>query len=337
MAFRIIYALFTTAYYIRFIGIVFYLVQVYTLESVVQECDRHVFTYKVTLINGDVKCVPCTKCPAGFGVVTECRGEQDTQCEICAEGTYSAGTSLTSPCKPCKTCPSHLATTRNCTRTQNVKCARECDHAYFKNILTDDCSPCSWCFPNNHEVSTPVIQECVIQGMPRNYQCMPSNVGGDVPTYEEYKAHIESNYQHDLYVQKLQNKSEPAKVTVMSSSELSVTISDPVHSSVSVAVVIIPCFAVIGIILACIALIIYVCRSNNKALHSYDNIGECYTSNSENCDVERRDAKYHSNPIELSTFLEYLPIIQDSVPGSDVVSCGGKHADTRRFIESESL
>ncbi|XP_002737006.1 uncharacterized protein LOC100375629 [Saccoglossus kowalevskii] len=276
--------------------------------------------YKITTINGEANCVPCSKCPAGFGVVTECQGEQDTQCEICAEGTYSAATSQTSPCKPCTTCSFHLTTTRNCTRTRNAECAKKCDYAYFKNALTGECSPCSWCFQNKPEMAPPVIQECVDQGMPRNFQCMPSANRDDVPTYKEYKNHLERIYQFaakNLATDFLKQDN----VTAIPSST-----SIPSHHHVTIPIVVTS--GIVVLICLIILMIILIQRCNKRQSHRYENIDERFD---ETDDVEGRHKNGYCNLVEQHEYYKYIPAEEDTV-GSTAVQYG-KETDSRRCVE----
>ncbi|XP_054454815.1 nerve growth factor receptor b [Anoplopoma fimbria] len=50
------------------------------------------------------RCVPCTKCPEGQGMLLSCEFDHDTMCEECNRDTYSDQESSREPCIPCTTC-----------------------------------------------------------------------------------------------------------------------------------------------------------------------------------------------------------------------------------------
>lgn len=50
------------------------------------------------------RCVPCTKCPEGQGMLYSCDYDHDTVCEECNGETYSDQESSREPCIPCSTC-----------------------------------------------------------------------------------------------------------------------------------------------------------------------------------------------------------------------------------------
>ena len=54
--------------------------------------------------NGTNSCRPCTVCNANQGVRSPCTETNDTDCEDCAEGTYSKVISSGRTCYPCTVC-----------------------------------------------------------------------------------------------------------------------------------------------------------------------------------------------------------------------------------------
>ncbi|XP_029978205.1 nerve growth factor receptor b [Sphaeramia orbicularis] len=60
------------------------------------------YGYYLDRIKG--KCVSCTKCAEGYGMLYSCELDHDTICEECTGDTYSDQESSREPCIPCTTC-----------------------------------------------------------------------------------------------------------------------------------------------------------------------------------------------------------------------------------------
>ena len=57
---------------------------------------------------------------------------------------------------------------KNCTVYSNSKCSHDCDKGFYKDIVTADCQPCSWCCNDKHD---DVISDCTTGGMPAYKSC----------------------------------------------------------------------------------------------------------------------------------------------------------------------
>ncbi|KAL5013611.1 hypothetical protein ScPMuIL_007881 [Solemya velum] len=72
----------------------------------------------------EAKCLEHSLCPAGEGVIANGSSTDDTRCEPCVRGTYSADISL-SPCQICTLCTdwdNYLYTAVECSSTTNTVC-----------------------------------------------------------------------------------------------------------------------------------------------------------------------------------------------------------------------
>lgn len=67
------------------------------------------------------KCMPCTKCSEGYGMLLSCELDHDTMCEECTGDTYSDQESSREPCIPCTTCDD-VAMLQACTSTTDTVC-----------------------------------------------------------------------------------------------------------------------------------------------------------------------------------------------------------------------
>ncbi|XP_070552609.1 tumor necrosis factor receptor superfamily member 16-like [Ptychodera flava] len=119
--------------------------------------------------NGEISCHPCTKCPPGQGVVSECTKFSDTVCENCVPGeTFSAISSEIGECEPCVHCSPHQQVINNCTVIEDASCGH-CQVGYFYNDLTDFCDKCSYCF-EGYSYRQPA---CDLPDIPKEWQCIP--------------------------------------------------------------------------------------------------------------------------------------------------------------------
>ncbi|XP_077867214.1 uncharacterized protein LOC144356231 [Saccoglossus kowalevskii] len=204
-------------------------------------CGGNTPKYIQINLYGIETCKHCRKCPPGSYVSRVCEGYDDTECAQCDDGSYSTGWSRLEECKPCTRCPAHLSTTRNCTKTQNAKCGKVCDHGYFSDILSGGCFPCSWCFPSDKQQAPPRIQECIEQGMPPNFQCMPSRVSDGVPTFIGYVEDVYNNKESEVLHSVLSNtvNTDAYSDDPTLPNEFSNLLSKPSHRHFSVPTVIV--------------------------------------------------------------------------------------------------
>ncbi|XP_073229153.1 uncharacterized protein [Porites lutea] len=97
-------------------------------------------------------CAPCSTCPRGFGVKTQCSALKDTECQECWPGYDYSGTNDMTPCIKCindrSNCPDgNFKVIRKCTIYSPTLCSG-CDEGnYFDNStgLDGGCVECSKC------------------------------------------------------------------------------------------------------------------------------------------------------------------------------------------------
>ncbi|XP_008320995.1 tumor necrosis factor receptor superfamily member 5 [Cynoglossus semilaevis] len=90
----------------------------------------------------------CQRCPAGTFVKADCDATNRTQCETCANGTFTATENYLKSCKVCSGCSSdpNQRTAVPCTATKNTVC--ECKMGYFcDNDRCDYCRLLTLCPP----------------------------------------------------------------------------------------------------------------------------------------------------------------------------------------------
>ncbi|XP_015758035.1 PREDICTED: uncharacterized protein LOC107337409 isoform X2 [Acropora digitifera] len=106
--------------------------------------------YSIKSESGNLTCLACRKCLAGFGLFPQCGteikdNETRNECEPCVLGkTYSAHEDISS-CKPCGSCADHQTVVKNCTLYSDSQCKDTCSKGFYFEGLTGECKPCSWC------------------------------------------------------------------------------------------------------------------------------------------------------------------------------------------------
>ncbi|XP_067886912.1 tumor necrosis factor receptor superfamily member 16 [Heterodontus francisci] len=68
------------------------------------------------------RCVPCTTCPQGYGVVVECHRDQDAVCQPCPQGSFSEKASSSQPCMDCRICGEDHFVLQECQATSDTVC-----------------------------------------------------------------------------------------------------------------------------------------------------------------------------------------------------------------------
>ncbi|XP_018670328.2 uncharacterized protein LOC108950065 [Ciona intestinalis] len=135
-------------------------------------CPRGYYTNRA---HSDVRrrCVPCYRCPSGYGVRRPCAQFTDTVCEACTVGhTYANDKIPHKRCRECSTCAPHQHMERNCTLTSDTQCTKSCDKGFYWDNAHYKCRACSWCFPQVlHPGDMPLVADCDVRGIPTDYQC----------------------------------------------------------------------------------------------------------------------------------------------------------------------
>uniref|UniRef100_UPI00398F304A tumor necrosis factor receptor superfamily member 16 n=1 Tax=Pristiophorus japonicus TaxID=55135 RepID=UPI00398F304A len=72
--------------------------------------------------SGGRRCVPCTTCLPGFGMLTECQRHQNTVCQPCPEGSFSEKSSSSQPCSACHVCGEDHFVLKTCGATSDTVC-----------------------------------------------------------------------------------------------------------------------------------------------------------------------------------------------------------------------
>ena len=108
------------------------------------------YEYIIESKSGNLTCLTCRSCPAGFGLSPPCGSKlsdhnPEIKCKPCVLGkTYSAHEDISS-CEPCGSCADHQTIVKNCTLDSDSQCKDTCSKGFYFEDLTGDCQPCSWC------------------------------------------------------------------------------------------------------------------------------------------------------------------------------------------------
>ncbi|XP_033984049.1 tumor necrosis factor receptor superfamily member 16 [Trematomus bernacchii] len=87
-------------------------------------------------------CAPCSKCTrAGEGVTRECGPQGDTQCQICAPGTFSEERISTKPCNTCTQCSDIEVEIRSCMPNSDTLCMDKKLHILSRPALDGSDAP----------------------------------------------------------------------------------------------------------------------------------------------------------------------------------------------------
>ena len=142
--------------------------------------------YIIESKSGNLTCLTCRSCPAGFGLFPPCGkkikdNEMKNKCKQCVLGkNYSENEDISS-CNPCGSCADHQTIGKNCTLVSDSQCDDSCSKGYYFEDLTGDCQPCSWCCSDG---SSEVKSGC--KEMPFYKQC-------DVNTAKNCKPKCQNN------------------------------------------------------------------------------------------------------------------------------------------------
>ncbi|KAI9536581.1 hypothetical protein NQZ68_032376 [Dissostichus eleginoides] len=87
-------------------------------------------------------CAPCSKCTrVGEGVTRECGPQGDTQCQICAPGTFSEEYISTKPCNTCTQCSDSEVEIRSCMPNSDTLCMDKKLHILSRPALDGSDAP----------------------------------------------------------------------------------------------------------------------------------------------------------------------------------------------------
>ncbi|XP_029306585.1 tumor necrosis factor receptor superfamily member 16 [Cottoperca gobio] len=101
------------------------------------ECDNGFF-----FLSGHGLCAPCSKCTrGGEGVTRECGPLGDTQCQICAPGTFSEERITTKPCQTCTQCSDSEVEIRHCMPNSDTLCMDKKLHILSRPALGGSDTP----------------------------------------------------------------------------------------------------------------------------------------------------------------------------------------------------
>ena len=108
------------------------------------------YEYIIESKSGNLTCLTCRSCPAGFGLVPQCGerikdNEIKNKCEQCVLGKKYSAHEDRSSCNPCGSCADHQTVVKNCTLYSDSQCKDTCSKGFYFEDLTGDCQPCSWC------------------------------------------------------------------------------------------------------------------------------------------------------------------------------------------------
>ena len=122
-----------------------------------------------------IACVPCPKCPPGFGLVPQC-GTKITQytpirCDACQQNETFSDKHGVEGCKSCHDCGLKNVI-QQCTPSQNRKCGTDCPERHY---LDDKgfCQECYFCCPSVNETGR--VKKCKEIGMGEDWQCLKNH------------------------------------------------------------------------------------------------------------------------------------------------------------------
>ena len=122
-------------------------------------------------VTGDDECVPCLKCPAGFGLSVNCGDVITPQtlivCQQCVLGKTYSPANEPGACKDCENCGKYQETIKACTLTSKAVCGK-CKVGAYPDDLLPMCQPCSYCCNDGKDT---VIPACQVPGIATGMQC----------------------------------------------------------------------------------------------------------------------------------------------------------------------
>ena len=122
-------------------------------------------------VTEDDECVPCLKCPAGYGLSVNCGDVITPQtpivCQQCVLGKTYSPTNEPGACKDCENCGKYQETIKACTLTSKAVCGK-CKVGAYPDDLLPMCQPCSYCCNDGKDT---VIPACQVPGVATGMQC----------------------------------------------------------------------------------------------------------------------------------------------------------------------
>lgn len=115
-------------------------------------------------------CMPCSVCPVGYGVQTNCQRTQDTVCKPCTHKQFSRYINGNRFCTNCTKCAAEQTFISDCTHDKDTVCGG-CIEGYFLQVNRDgntQCSKCSRCPSGGNAVKW---YDCL--DLPEDHQCAP--------------------------------------------------------------------------------------------------------------------------------------------------------------------
>ena len=132
----------------------------------------------------------CHRCGDGEGAITLCSKFNNTVCEPCRDGMYSALSVVHYAylCYPCTKCGPDRDTIANCTAETDTTCG-PCPRKKFA-YDNGTCLECSQC-PEDPSVPATRYAECAVNGAPRNFMCIAG-----VVLHVQSRAHTTHTHTH---------------------------------------------------------------------------------------------------------------------------------------------
>ena len=122
-------------------------------------------------VTGEYECVPCLKCPAGYGLSVNCGDVITPQtpivCQPCVLGETYSSANEPGACKDCENCLKYRETSKACTLTSKAVCGK-CKVGAYPDGLLSICKPCSYCCNDGKDI---VIPACQVSGVAAGMQC----------------------------------------------------------------------------------------------------------------------------------------------------------------------
>ena len=122
-------------------------------------------------VTGEYECVPCLKCPAGYGLSVNCGDVITPQtpivCQRCVLGKTYSPANEPGACKDCENCGQYQETIKACTLTSKAVCGK-CKVGAYPDDLLPMCQPCSYCCNDGKDI---VIPACQVPGVATGMQC----------------------------------------------------------------------------------------------------------------------------------------------------------------------
>uniref|UniRef100_H2YU73 TNFR-Cys domain-containing protein n=1 Tax=Ciona savignyi TaxID=51511 RepID=H2YU73_CIOSA len=177
------------------------------------------------------RCVSCTVCPPGSGVINYCKwvsDYSDTVCEACVpEMTYSTErSSPSSPCYPCTSCGGRKVK-HKCTIYSDTVCG-DCPQGEYWDRVDYKCKPCSHC----SATAWPFFEsDCIRANMPASRRCRQPYVS--TVQKPKLRSVVGRNGSGTLYTSETENVIAEYSVVQLSDSEHLTSGNDVTSSDVT--------------------------------------------------------------------------------------------------------